>query len=122
MRVALFGNQNSGKTTLFNLLTGNNARTGNYPGITVDVAEGKMDGIQIADLPGIYSLSARSREEEISAEFLRTKPDIIVNVLDANCIGRGLYLTMQLGEYGIPMIVVLNMMDEAEKKGKINVK
>lgn len=122
MRVALFGNQNSGKTTLFNLLTGNNARTGNYPGITVDVAEGKMGDIKIADLPGIYSLSARSREEEISAEFLRTKPDVIVNVLDANCIGRGLYLTMQLGEYGIPMIVVLNMMDEAEKKGKINAK
>lgn len=122
MRVALFGNQNSGKTTLFNLLTGNNAHTGNYPGITVDIAEGKMGNIKIADLPGIYSLSARSGEEEISARFLQTKPDMIVNVLDANCIARGLYLTLQLARYGIPMIIVLNMIDEAEKKGTINCK
>ena len=123
MRAALFGNQNSGKTTLFNYLTGNNAHTGNYPGITVEVQEGKIlsSKILLADLPGIYSLSFRSREEEISAEFLKTKPDVIINILDGNCIARGLYLTFQLMEYGIPMIIVLNMMDEVRKKGNIDI-
>ncbi len=123
MKVVFAGNQNCGKTTLFNLLTNNNAKVGNFPGITVDIAKGKMGNIEIYDLPGIYSLNTVSSEEFIAANAIsELKPDKIVNVIDATSLRRGLYLTMQLKELGVPMIAVLNMMDEEKRKGSIDIK
>lgn len=120
MNIALLGNQNCGKTTLFNRLTGNNAHAGNYPGITVEVMEGTVTGtdMRLADLPGIYSLSCVTQEERVAKNYLlKEKPELIINILDASAIQRGLYLTMQLLEFDIPVIAVLNMMDQVEKEG-----
>ena len=125
---ALMGNQNCGKTTLFNQLTGANQHVGNFPGVTVDSKSGQIRGHQnaeVVDLPGIYSLSPYTAEEVVSRDFvLRSHPDGIINIVDATNIERNLYLTMQLLELGIPMVLALNMMDEVEGNGgtiRINV-
>lgn len=113
---ALVGNQNCGKTTLFNQLTGSNQRVGNFPGVTVDRKDGVIRGYPnttVTDLPGIYSLSPYTHEEIVSRRFiLEHRPSAIINIVDATCIERNLYLTMQLMELGIPMVLALNMMDE----------
>ena len=118
---ALVGNQNSGKTTLFNALTGSNQRIGNFPGVTVDRKEGVIKGYPdtiITDLPGIYSMSPYSSEEIVSRDFvLKEKPKAIINIVDATNLERNLYLTMQLLELGIPMVIALNMMDELRGNG-----
>ena len=118
---ALVGNQNSGKTTLFNQLTGSNQHVGNFPGVTVDRKDGVIRGhsdTSITDLPGIYSMSPYSSEELVSRDFvLRSKPKAIINIVDATNIERNLYLTMQLLEMGVPMVVALNMMDELTGNG-----
>lgn len=128
IKFALAGNPNSGKTTLFNCLTGATAHVGNWPGVTVDKKEGVYkkcaENIQIVDLPGIYSLSPYTPEEVIARNFiLDEKPDLIINIVDATNLERNLYLTTQLLEIGVPIVVALNMMDAVEKKGdKINSK
>ena len=117
---ALAGNPNCGKTTLFNALTGSTAHVGNWPGVTVDKREGvyKSKNIKIVDLPGIYSLSPYTPEEVISRNFiLDEKPDGIINIVDATNLERNLYLTTQLLEMDVPVIIALNMMDEVEKTG-----
>ncbi len=118
---ALVGNQNSGKTTLFNQLTGANQHVGNFPGVTVDRKDGAIRGnprTSITDLPGIYSMSPYSNEELVSRNFvLQDKPKAIINIVDATSMERNLYLTMQLLEMGIPMVVALNMMDEMNGNG-----
>lgn len=121
LQFALVGNQNCGKTTLFNQLTGSNQHVGNFPGVTVDR---KTDVLKLApaaevtDLPGIYSLSPYSSEEIVSREFiLREKPTAVINIIDATNIERNLYLTMQLMELDVPMVLALNMMDELESNG-----
>ncbi len=118
---ALAGNQNSGKTTLFNRLTGANQHVGNFPGVTVDRKDGEIRGCEntmITDLPGIYSMSPYSSEEIVTREFiLREKPKGIINIVDASNIERNLYLTMQLMELDTPMVVALNMMDEVRENG-----
>ena len=120
---ALVGNQNSGKTTLFNRLTGSNQHVGNFPGVTVDRKDGAIQGhpnTLITDLPGIYSMSPYTNEEVVSRSFvLDEKPKAIINIVDATNIERNLYLTMQLIEMGIPMVVALNMMDEINANGGI---
>ncbi len=120
-RIALIGNQNCGKTTLFNRLTGAHRRVGNYPGVTVEAKSGtvRSDGeIEIVDLPGVYSLHPYSEEEKVSREFLlRGKPDGIINIADANCLARGLFLTLQIIDIGIPTVLALNMMDEVKANG-----
>ena len=120
MKIALVGNQNSGKTTLFNLLTGMNAKIGNWPGVTIEKKSGiiKNTNYEIVDLPGIYSLSPYSIEEEISRKFIfDEKPDIIINIIDTNVLERSLYLTTQLLELDCKVIIALNMVDVLEKKG-----
>lgn len=121
--VALAGNPNSGKTTLFNELTGSSQRVGNWPGVTVDKKEGKLKGhkdIIIQDLPGIYSLSPYTMEEVVSREYLvEQKPDLIVNLVDGSNLIRNLYLTSQLIELGIPTIIALNMMDIVKSNGDV---
>ena len=118
---ALAGNQNSGKTTLFNQLTGANQHVGNFPGVTVDRKSGVIrnyPNTQITDLPGIYSLSPFSSEELVSRDYiLHEKPKCIINIVDATNIERNLYLTMQLMELGLPMVLALNMMDEVRGNG-----
>lgn len=118
---ALAGNQNCGKTTLFNQLTGSNQHVGNFPGVTVDRKSGAIKGhphTLVTDLPGIYSLSPYTSEEVVSRQFiLEEHPTAIINIVDATCIERNLYLTMQLMELGIPMVLALNMMDEVENNG-----
>lgn len=118
---ALVGNQNSGKTTLFNQLTGSNQHVGNFPGVTVDRKDGVIKGYPdtlITDLPGIYSMSPYSGEEIVSRDFvLKEKPKAIINILDVTSIDRSMYLTMQLLEMGLPMVVALNMMDEMTGNG-----
>lgn len=118
---ALAGNQNCGKTTLFNRLTGSNRHVGNFPGVTVDRKDGEIKGhpnTLVTDLPGIYSMSPYSSEELISREFLLTShPNAIINIVDATNIERNLYLTMQLMELDIPMVLALNMMDEVRENG-----
>ncbi|MBQ4002051.1 MAG: fused ferrous iron transport protein A/B, partial [Lachnospiraceae bacterium] len=118
---ALVGNQNSGKTTLFNQLTGANQHVGNFPGVTVDRKDGAIRGYPntlVTDLPGIYSMSPYSSEELVSRNFvLNEKPKAIINIVDATNIERNLYLTMQLLEMDIPMVVALNMMDELTGNG-----
>ena len=121
---ALAGNQNSGKTTLFNALTGSSQHVGNFPGVTIDRKDGVIKGYKntrITDLPGVYSLSPYSKEERISREFiLFDDVDCIINIIDATSIERSLYLTMQLLQLEHPMVVALNMMDElAENEGSI---
>ncbi|QVK17819.1 ferrous iron transport protein B [Mycoplasmatota bacterium] len=125
--IALAGNPNSGKTTVFNLLTGSTQHVGNWPGVTVEKKEGKLKGykgVSIIDLPGIYSLSPYTLEEVVARNYLiNEKPDVIVNIVDASNIERNLYLTTQLLELDIPVVVVLNMMDIIVKNGeKINIK
>lgn len=127
MDFALVGNQNCGKTTLFNQLTGSNQHVGNFPGVTVDRKDGEIQGIpnsRITDLPGIYSLSPYTSEEVVSRNFiLENKPTGIINIVDATNIERNLYLTLQLMELQIPMVLALNMMDEVRNNGgtiKIN--
>ena len=118
---ALVGNQNSGKTTLFNQLTGSSQHVGNFPGVTVDRKDGMMRGqenTRITDLPGIYSMSPYSAEELVSRNFvLQQKPKAIINIVDATNMERNLYLTMQLLEMNVPMVVALNMMDELTGNG-----
>ena len=122
MKVALVGNQNCGKTTLFNALTGSNQHVGNFPGVTIDskvgIIKGQKERIEVVDLPGIYSLSPYSNEEIVTRDYILTnKPDIILNIIDATNIERNLYLTLQLAELDIPMVLALNMMDEVRNAG-----
>lgn len=121
IKFALAGNQNCGKTTLFNQLTGANQHVGNFPGVTVDMTEGIIKNhpeVTITDLPGIYSLSPYSSEEIVTRNYiLEEKPDGIINIVDASNIERNLYLTMQLIELDVPMVIALNMMDEVSANG-----
>ena len=122
MKIALVGNQNSGKTTLFNVLTGMNAKVGNWPGVTIEKKTGIIKGTnhEITDLPGIYSLSPYSAEEEVSRRFIfDEKPDVIINIVDSTSLERSLYLTTQLLELDAKVIIALNMADILEKKGLI---
>jgi ferrous iron transport protein B len=126
IKIALAGNPNSGKTTLFNALTGSNQFVGNWPGVTVEKKEGRLKkdkDVIVVDLPGIYSLSPYSLEEVIARNFLVSeRPDVIINIVDGTNIERNLYLTTQLTEIGIPVVVAINLMDVVEKAGdKINV-
>ncbi len=122
LTIALAGNPNSGKTTIFNSLTGSRQHVGNYPGVTVEKKEGQFTHkgitVKVIDLPGTYSLSAYSAEELITRNFIiEEKPDVIVNVIDASNIERNLYFTVQLMELGVPMLAVFNMVDDAKAKG-----
>ena len=119
INVALFGNPNVGKTTVFNLLTGSNQYVGNWPGVTIEKKEGFLDdNIKIVDLPGIYAMDTFSNEEKVSKEFLeKGNVDVIINVVDASNLDRNLYLTTQLMKYNKPIVILLNMVDLAEAKG-----
>ena len=121
VRIALAGNPNSGKTTLFNALTGSNQFVGNWPGVTVEKKEGKLkkhDGVVITDLPGIYSLSPYTLEEVVARNYLiEERPDAILNIIDGTNLERNLYLTTQLVELGIPVVLAVNMCDLVEKNG-----
>ena len=121
IKIALAGNPNCGKTTLFNALTGSNQYVGNWPGVTVEKKEGKLKGAEdvlIQDLPGIYSLSPYTLEEVVSRNYLvNEKPDAILNILDGTNIERNLYLTTQLLELGIPVVLAVNMMDLVRRSG-----
>ncbi len=124
IRIALVGNPNCGKTTMFNALTGANQYVGNWPGVTVEKKEGKLkdsksgEEIIITDLPGIYSLSPYTLEEVVSRDYLlKEKPDAIINLVDATNIERNLYLTTQVLEVGIPVVIALNMSDLLKKTG-----
>ena len=123
-KIALVGNPNAGKTTLFNLLTGARQRTGNWPGVTVERKEGQCrllnEDLNVVDLPGTYSLdfSDTSADEQVARQFVQNNPDhLYINIVDASTLERGLYLTLQLRELNVPMIVLLNMMDVAERRG-----
>ena len=121
IKIALAGNPNSGKTTLFNALTGSNQYVGNWPGVTVEKKEGKLKKnpeVTVVDLPGIYSLSPYSPEEIVARKFLvEERPDVILNIVDGTNIERNLYLTTQLSELGIPVVIAINMMDIIVKNG-----
>ena len=121
IKIALAGNPNCGKTTMFNDLTGSNQFVGNWPGVTVEKKEGKLKGhkdVIITDLPGIYSLSPYTLEEVVTRNYLiQEKPDVILNLVDGSNIERNLYLTTQLTEMGIPVVIALNMMDVVRKNG-----
>lgn len=127
IKIALAGNPNCGKTTLFNALTGSNQFVGNWPGVTVEKKEGKLkkhDNVIITDLPGIYSLSPYTLEEVVARQYLLDeRPDVILNIIDGTNLERNLYLTTQLTELGIPVVIAVNMMDIINKNGdKINIK
>mgnify|MGYP001575606764 FL=1 len=117
---ALLGNPNVGKTTLFNALTGSNQYVGNWPGVTVEKKEGfAYKNLKIVDLPGIYAMDTYSNEEKVSKSFLENgNVDVIINIVDASNLNRNLYLTTQLKQFNKPIILILNMMDVAESKGK----
>lgn len=121
VRIALAGNPNSGKTTLFNALTGSNQFVGNWPGVTVEKKEGQLkrhEGVTITDLPGIYSLSPYTLEEVVARNYLiHERPDVILNIVDGTNLERNLYLTTQLAELGIPVVIAINMMDIVKKNG-----
>jgi len=123
IKIALAGNPNCGKTTIFNELTGSSQYVGNWPGVTVEKKEGKLKGhkdVTIVDLPGIYSLSPYTLEEVVTRNFLiDERPDVIINIVDGSNIERNLYLTTQLVELGIPVVIALNMMDVVNKNGDI---
>ena len=125
IKIALAGNPNCGKTTMFNALTGANQYVGNWPGVTVEKKEGKLkssksgEEIIITDLPGVYSLSPYTLEEVVSRDYLvHEKPQAIINLVDATNIERNLYLTTQILEIGIPVVIALNMADLLAKRGK----
>src|SRR5437667_10443929 len=125
--VALVGNPNTGKTTLFNALAGMNQRVGNYPGVTVETKKGKLrhagQTFDLVDLPGTYSLAPRSPDEMVAVDLIlgqqagEARPDVIVTILDASNLERNLYLTTQALELGVPVVVALNMIDVAESNG-----
>ena len=126
VKIALAGNPNCGKTTLFNALTGSNQFVGNWPGVTVEKKEGKLkksflqgaEEVDIMDLPGIYSLSPYTLEEVVARNFLvNERPDAIINIIDGTNLERNLYLSTQLLELGIPLVMAVNMMDLVEKSG-----
>ena len=121
IRIALAGNPNSGKTTLFNALTGSNQFVGNWPGVTVEKKEGRLKkhaDVTVTDLPGIYSLSPYTLEEVVARNYLiGERPDAILNIVDGSNLERNLYLTTQLTELGIPVVVAINMMDVVKKSG-----
>ena len=125
MSVALTGNPNTGKSTIFNELTGMRQKIGNWPGVTVDKKMGVVNYkdrvITVVDLPGTYSINARSAEEQVVIDYFKTTmPDLAVDVIDSSNIERNLFLTVQLLEEGIPLLIDLNMQDEAERKGIYN--
>ena len=124
IRIALAGNPNSGKTTMFNDLTGSSQYVGNWPGVTVEKKEGRLKGhsdVYIQDLPGIYSLSPYTLEEVIARNYLvNEKPDAIIDIIDGTNIERNLFLTTQLLELGIPMVVAVNMIDIVQKTADTN--
>src|SRR5947209_9062393 len=125
--IALVGNPNTGKTTLFNALSGLSQRVGNYPGVTVETKKGQMvcagQAFDLIDLPGTYSLAPRSPDEMVAVDVIlgqqagEARPDVVVSILDASNLDRNLYLTTQLLELGVPVVVALNMMDVAEAQG-----
>ena len=121
VKIALAGNPNSGKTTLFNALTGSNQFVGNWPGVTVEKKEGKLKGhkdVIVMDLPGVYSLSPYTLEEVVARNYLiGERPDVILNIVDGTNIERNLYLSTQLMELGIPVVLAVNMMDVVQKNG-----
>lgn len=121
IRIGLAGNPNCGKTTLFNELTGSRQHVGNWPGVTVDKKEGvykKNKEVIILDLPGTYSLSPYSAEEIVARDYIvKEKPDVVIDIVDGTGIERNLYLSLQIMETRIPMVIALNMMDEVEQKG-----
>ena len=121
IKIALAGNPNCGKTTLFNVLTGSNQFVGNWPGVTVEKKEGRLKGrkdVTIVDLPGIYSLSPYTLEEVVARNYLiNERPDAVINIVDGTNIERNLYLSTQLMELGIPVVLAVNMSDLVEKSG-----
>ena len=120
-RIALAGNPNTGKTTLFNALTGASQYVGNWPGVTVEKKEGTLKGhrdVTVTDLPGIYSLSPYTLEEVVARDYLiQERPDVVLNIIDGTNLERNLYLTTQLLELGIPVVAAVNMMDVVRRNG-----